>query len=595
MNASSSPVIGIDLGTTNSVVAVYLDGQVRVLEEDGSALLPSVVGITADGKLITGTLARNQMIAFPDRTIASVKRRMGEAIRLKMADQEYSPQEISAMILRRLRDRAERAVGQKVSRAVITVPAFFDESQRQATREAGELAGLQVERIINEPTAASLVYHAGQGGRRHLMIYDLGGGTFDVSIVRMEDGVIEVLSSKGDTHLGGDDFDQLLTRFVADRFSTDHGIDLTEDPSTRWRLLQACERVKRELSERTTARVSEEFIANLDGKPLNLDLEIERREYEDLILPLVDQTIRCVDQALRDSQLVPSQIDELILVGGSSRTPLVQERLRAEFQHEPHWAINPDLAVALGAATQAAIQSGASLGPVLVDVATHSLGIEAARGGPYMPELVYVPIIHRNSPLPARYEEAFSTLYEDQDAARIRVYQGESSVLQDNKELGSFMLQGLNQSKQSDGTVAVRFELTLDGTLSVTAVERRTGVAKSLQIQNALSSQNEQFREQAIERLGTMFSESEEMQPEPLGGQVVEGRVTVASRIDPLHEQLQPLFRRAEALRQSATQEDASEIDEMVESLRSAMELQDEELIGAVRTELEDLLFYIDD
>lgn len=593
MNTSTAPVIGIDLGTTNSVVAVYLDGQVRVLEEDGSALLPSVVGLTIDGKLITGTQARNQLVAFPDRTIASVKRRMGEAIRLKMADQEFSPQEISAIILRKLRERAERAVGQPVSQAVITVPAFFNENQRQATREAGELAGLQVQRIINEPTAASLVYHAGQSGRRHLMIYDLGGGTFDVSIVRMEDGVIEVLSSKGDTQLGGDDFDRLLTRFVADRFSTQHGVDLTEDPATRWRLLQACEQAKRELSEHTTAALSEEFIATVDGKPLNLMLDVERHEYEELILPLVEQTIRCVDQALHDANLTPSQIDELILVGGSSRTPLVQQRLRQEFQHEPHWAINPDLAVALGAATQAAIQSGASLGPVLVDVATHSLGVRAASGDPFAPELVYVPIIHRNSPLPARYEEPFSTMYEDQVAAEIHVYQGESPRLEDNQELGSFVLEGLNQSKQSDGKVIVRFELTLDGTLSVTAVERRTGIAKSLKIQNALSAQNQEFRQQAMERLGAMFSQADATAPAANSERVIAGSLTPGSPTGSLGDPLQPLFRRAAELRQSATPEDVEEIDELVDGLRSAVELEDKELIKAVQAELEDLLFYI--
>lgn len=589
MNASS-PLIGIDLGTTNSVVAAYLDGQVRVLEEDGSPLLPSVVGVTPEGKLLIGAAARNQLVAFPERTIASVKRRMGEAVRLKMADQEYSPQEISAMILRRLCQRAEHALGQPVSRAVITVPAFFDENQRQATREAGELAGLQVERIINEPTAASLVYHAGDPRRRHLMVYDLGGGTFDVSIVRMEAGVIEVLSSKGDTQLGGDDFDQRLTRLVADRFSTAHGIDLTEQPATRWRLLQACERAKRELSEKTTARLSEEFVTQLDGQPLNLDQQIERGEYEELIEPLVQRTIRCVDQALRDAQLSPTQIDELILVGGASRTPLVHQRLREEFQHEPHWAVDPDLAVALGAATQAASQAGASPGAVLVDVATHSLGIEAARGNPLAPEMIYVPILHRNSPLPARYEEAFKTIFRDQEAADICVYQGESPSLQDNKKLGSFLLEGLNQGDGADGKVVVRFELTLDGTLSVTAVEPRTGIAKSLKIQNALSAQTERFHEQAAERIETMFGQAEELGTVTGAGPVVAGTIGPV----PLHAQVDSLLQRAQAVRQMAASEDVEEIDELLENLADAIERGDEEIAETVKAELEDLLFYIE-
>ena len=278
-----TPIIGIDLGTTNSEVAALIDGHVQVIQEDGQAILPSVVGMTMDGKLIVGQTAKNQLAAFPDRTIVSVKRRMGQTVKLKMAGQEFAPQEISAMILRRLRERAERALGTTITRAVITVPAFFDENQRQATREAGLLAGLTVERIINEPTAASLVYHAGDMQRRHLIVYDLGGGTFDVSIVRIEEGVVEVLSSKGDTQLGGDDFDQLLTKYVADAFLSQHNYDLMSDSTTRWRLIQACERAKCELSSLSSAHVAEEFIATINGKPVSLDIVVTRHEYEELI------------------------------------------------------------------------------------------------------------------------------------------------------------------------------------------------------------------------------------------------------------------------------------------------------------------------
>ena len=261
--AATSPVVGIDLGTTNSVVAGWVDGKVQVFAEDGTALVPSVVGIAPDGRLLVGQAAMNQLVAFPERTIASVKRRMGQAEMLSLAGRTHSPQEISAIILRSLKERAERALGCPVTRAVITVPAFFDELQRSATREAGELAGLTVERIINEPTAASLVYHAGSDERRQIMVYDLGGGTFDVSIVRSEGGVVEVLASKGDTSLGGDDFDAQLARHVADQFLEQHGVDLMDDSRTRWRLLTACERAKRELSTATTARIAEEFIATL--------------------------------------------------------------------------------------------------------------------------------------------------------------------------------------------------------------------------------------------------------------------------------------------------------------------------------------------
>ena len=372
----TGPIVGIDLGTTNSVVAAVVDGHVEVLLEDGESLLPSVVGIDQAGKLITGVVARNQQVAFPDRTIVSVKRQMGAMTKLSLGDQEFTPPEISAMILRRLRQRASVKLGEPVSRAVITVPAFFDENQRQATREAGELAGFTVERIINEPTAAALVYHAGQSQRMHLVVYDFGGGTFDVSIVRMEAGVVEVLSSKGDTRLGGDDLDALLMKHVADEFEQQHGIDLRKSASTRWRLLQACERAKCQLSTDQTVHLREEFIAEKDGQPLNLDLAVTRQEYEGLIRPLVERTIECVDEALRDARMNINQIDDLVLVGGSTRTPLVVDRLREEFLREPSRAVDPDLAVALGAATQAAMFNGLAVGPVLVDVTTHTLGIE---------------------------------------------------------------------------------------------------------------------------------------------------------------------------------------------------------------------------
>ncbi len=500
-------MIGIDLGTTNSVVAALIDGRVEVIESDGSPLLPSIVGMTLDGKLVSGYPARNQLAAFPDRTVASIKRRMGEDIRVSMGGQEYSPQEISAMILRTLRDRAAARLGQPVRRAVITVPAFFNEDQRQATREAGEPGGLTVERIINEPTAASLVYRAGDDRLRNLVVYDLGGGTFDVSVVQMEQGVIEVLSSKGDTSLGGDNFDQLLTGYVAQAFLSQNGIDLLADSRTRWRLLQACERAKCALSTETSVRITEEFIAEKDGTARNQDITVEREEYENLIAGLVEKTVECVSQAMHDAGLTLDRIDDLVLVGGSTRTPLVQKRLREEFRREPRWAVNPDLAVALGAATQAAIQSGTTPGPVLVDVATHSLGIEAVSDTPFGPKLTFFPIIHRNSPLPARYEDIFYTTHPDQVAAEIHAWQGESESLAHNRSIGQFRLEGLNQSEDADHKILVRFDLSLDGTLSVSAREGRTGIQKSIEIHNATSRLDSAEKSAAVDRLRYMFGD----------------------------------------------------------------------------------------
>ena len=619
MQPTNSPIIGIDLGTTNSVVAAFLQGRVQVIHEDGQAILPSVVGMTVDEKLIVGEAAKNQLVAFPERTIASVKRRMGEATQLPMAGQKFSPPEISAMILRRLRQRAEQALGTKVTRAVITVPAFFDEHQRQATREAGQLAGLTVERIINEPTAASLVYHADSPERRHLIVYDLGGGTFDVSIVRIEAGVVEVLSSQGDTKLGGDDFDQLLTEHVANRFLSDFDYDLRSHPATRWRLRQACERAKCELSSSSSVRLAEEFIATSDGKPLNLDLEITRREYEQLISPLVERTVECVDAAIRESGLVSSQLDELILVGGATRTPLVQERLRAEFERDPRSSVDPDLAVALGAATQAAMQDGNSVGPVLIDVTTHTLGVEAVTGNLFSPRLVYCPIIRRNSPLPARYEESFHTMTPDQEAADIKVYQGESMQLSHNRLIGRVLLEGLNQSVDADGEIFVRFELTLDGVLKVTAAEHKTGLAKTLAIENALARSGKADRLQAAARLDALFDRSDHYEDLPehtadaravpdtsdtsdtsdSGPRVGSDRESpMTTRIDGVstgQSKVRQLVARARSLQPSLNEDDKADIDRLVELIDKAEQSDDPSLLPALQAELDDLLFYVAD
>ena len=580
-----SPVIGIDLGTTNSVVAVYADGRVRVLEEEGSALVPSVVGIGMDGSLLVGQTARNQLAAFPDRTIASVKRRMGQTSTLPMAGTSYTPPEISSIILRSLKDRAERVLGRPVNLAVITVPAFFNEPQRQATLEAGRLAGLTVERIINEPTAASLVYHAGSEERRHVIIYDLGGGTFDVSIVRTERGVVEVLSSKGDTSLGGDDFDELLARHVAGRFLQEHGHDLLAEGGTRWRLLTACERAKCELSTAATMRIVEEFIATVNGRRVSLDVEVSRDDYERLISSLVDRTVACVDTALVDAGLSLSQIDELILVGGSTRTPLVQRRLREEFRREPRWSVDPDLAVALGAATQAAAIAGHSIGPVLIDVATHTLGIAALSDGPQGEHLAYCPILHRNAPLPARYEDSFCTYDSEQDMAQIQVFQGESPRLEENHEIGHFMLKGLNASSDCDGQILIRFELSLDGTLEVTALESKSGISQRLAIVDALS--NMQSRAGAVERLERLsgFSSSVEATAADMNpGRSVSG---------PLHgDRHAAILYRAQQALQSLSLEDAADVERLVQLIAEARQAGDDALLDGLVAELDDLLFY---
>ena len=607
MTNSDGPIVGIDLGTTNSVVAAIVDGQPKVLDENGESLLPSVVAVNAEGQLITGVVARNQLAAFPGSTVASIKRRMGVMDPVSLGDQTFTPPEISAMILRRLRDRASRALKQDVRRAVITVPAFFDENQRQATREAGELAGLKVERIINEPTTATLVYHAGSHDQKQIVVYDFGGGTFDVSVVRMEDGVVEVLSSKGDTKLGGDDLDQILLNHVADQFQEEHQIDLRENASTRYRLLLACESAKVQLSFDESVQIIEEFIAEKDGQPLNLALTLTRAKCEELIAPLVDRTIACVDEALRDAGLTIHQIDDLVLVGGSTRTPLVQRRLREEFVREPSRAVDPDLAVAMGAAVQAAMIDGQSVGPVLVDVTGHTLGIEACEGMTLSgPKLFFSPIIYRNSPLPARHEDAYSTMHEDQNAAEIHVLQGEHSEVHRNRSIGKFTLD-LETGGGDRSKVVVRFDLTLDGTLNVTATQPATGVSKELKIDNALSQFQADERDRAQDRLRVMFGASDELigddelasqeqwkdrgERESLPSDTAS--VTDLAAAKSSFPAAVALLEKVDRLGSSVEGDDAEDIQSLTESLMQAMVADDPTAVASLSEELDDILFYV--
>ena len=592
----NGPIVGIDLGTTNSVVAGIVDGKAIVLAEDDQQIYPSVVGLDATGKLITGDVARNQLAAFPERTIASVKRKMGSDEKVSLGDQTFTPQEISAMILRRLRDRASRVLGQSVERAVITVPAFFDENQRQATREAGLLAGLKVERIINEPTAATLVYHADSQEQQNIVVYDFGGGTFDVSVVRFEKGVVEVLSSKGDTHLGGDDLDERLLDHVAVDFYRQHKIDLRDDLTTRYRLLQSCEAAKKTLSTSATVEIAEEFIVEKDGKPLNLTMTVTRGAFEELIQPLIDQTLNSVDAALRDAGLSLDDIDDLVLVGGSTRIPLVTRRLSTELKLNPSRAVNPDLAVALGAATQAAMFDGHPIGPVLVDITGHTLGLEVVEGfNGLSPNLVFSPIIRRNSPLPATYEKIYMRFHEDQDKAEIHVLQGESSDISGNRSIGRFMLD-LETGGDISDEIAVRFDLTLDGILKVTATQIATGRHQELIIDNALSQFQGQQRAHAEARLGVIFDSSDEILDDTdLPKQDWHSNSSQTGVPVP---NLKKYPAAAAMLEQCQSVSDISaddrdDIDSVAENLRAAIAEDNAVRVAGLCEELDDILFYI--
>ena len=479
--SSADTVIGIDLGTTNSVLAVVTQGKPHLLPVLGASLLPSVVGVSPTGDVLVGTPARNQWVVAPADTVRSIKRKMGSGEQVSMAGQSYTPQEISAFILRAIKAAAEQELGHPVTRAVITVPAYFNEVQRQATLEAGAIAGLTVERILNEPTAAALAYGYGVGQDAHLrvLVYDLGGGTFDVSIIELDSGVVDVIATAGDNHLGGDDFDERLAAEIADEFMGKHKIDLREHHQAWARLLRAAEETKIALSTTPYASLDLEYIAtDRKGKPLHIQREVTREEFIYLIEDQLQRTITCIDQALTDAKLEAHQIDRVLLVGGSTRIPAVWELVARRLQQDPHAEIDPDAAVALGAAVQAAIVAGEEIDAILVDVTPLSLGIETATwglGGQVRADR-FTPLIRRNATIPAQKSEIFSTLVPGQAAIQIKVYQGEHAVASKNVLLGDFLIDELTPNRPDGLTdVTVSFQIDVNGILDVTVTERASG------------------------------------------------------------------------------------------------------------------------
>ncbi len=601
------PIVGIDLGTTNSEIALVRDGQPVVFEDNGDPILPSFVGLSEDGRLLVGAAAKNQWVLAPERTIKSIKRKMGQDVKVTLGDQEYRPQEISAMILKALRDRAAAQLGIPINKAVITVPAYFNDAQRQATREAGELAGLEVVRILNEPTAASLTYDPSQRELHRLLVYDLGGGTFDVSIVQAQEGVVEVLASHGDTQLGGDDFDELLLNLVCDRFQQEHGVDLRANLVARSRVLRAVEIAKRHLSYHPFARIQEEFIAEKDGQALHLNMELSRDEYETLIQPLLDRTMDCVQRALDDANLIASAIDKVVLVGGATRTPLIGQLLEDRLGQPAHQEVNPDLCVAMGAAIQAAIIAGADVGSVLVDITPHSLGIKCVdshHGFPF--EYHFAPIIHRNTPLPASRSELFYTFHDNQTEVEIDVYQGESDDVRRNHRVGRFMVQGLSRVP-SGNPIVVQLDLNLDGILKVSARERATGLQKQVVIENALARFEREEREQARERLEQLWAlpggaDGDEDEDEETDGfapptDEEEFPSLVPGPREGQREAVQAraLLEKAERLLDRTQPEDRVEVERLMTKVRTALTDRQWERLTAACNELADTLFYLED
>ncbi len=501
MAVSGEKIIGIDLGTTNSVVSIMEGGEPRVIaNQEGSRTTPSVIAFTAKGEILVGEPAKRQAVTNPQNTIYSIKRFMGrrhkeveseekmvpykvvgavtDYVKVNVHGKEHTPPEISAMVLRKLKEAAENYLGHKVNKAVITVPAYFNDAQRQATKDAGQIAGLEVARIINEPTAAALAYGLDKKKEEKICVFDLGGGTFDVSILEVGDELVEVLSTNGDTHLGGDNFDEVLIDYIASEFQKEQSIDLRKDPMALQRLREAAEKAKKELSSQQTTDINLPFITADASGAKHLQLSISRAKFEELIDPLVERCRQPVLNALKDAKLKPADIQEVVLVGGSIRVPKVQKLVRDMFGKEPHQGVNPDEVVSLGAAIQGGIISGDVKDVVLLDVTPLSVGIETEGG-------IMTVLVERNTTIPTTKTETFSTASDNQPAVTVRVFQGERKMAADNRPLDEFNLDGIPPAPRGVPQIEVKFDIDVNGILNVSAKDKATGKEHSVQIKQS--------------------------------------------------------------------------------------------------------------
>ena len=502
-----SKVIGIDLGTTNSCVAVLEGGEPTVITNaEGSRTTPSVVAFTTKGERLVGETAKRQAITNPDRTISSIKRHMGEAYTVDIDGKQYTPQDISAMILAKLKADAEAYLGEKVTEAVITVPAYFSDSQKQATKDAGKIAGLDVKRIINEPTAASLAYGLDKdNGSQKILVYDLGGGTFDVSVLELGDGVFEVLATNGDTHLGGDDFDNALMNFLADSFQKEHGIDLRADKMALQRLKEAAEKAKKELSSAQTTKVNLPFITVSSAGPLHMDMDVTRARFDQLTKDLVDRTIEPMHKAMKDAGVTSADLAKVILVGGSTRIPAVQEAVKRVTGKEPFKGINPDECVAIGASIQAGVLTGEVNDILLLDVTPLSLSIETLGG-------VATKLIERNTTIPTKKSQIFSTAADNQTAVDIHVMQGERPMAAGNITLGRFQLTGIAPAPRGIPQIEVTFDIDANGIVNVSAKDMATGKEQKITITSSTKLSEEEINAKVKE--AEQYAEEDRKQKE---------------------------------------------------------------------------------
>jgi len=570
---ASDKVLGIDLGTTNSCMAIMEGGKPIVIPNaEGGRTTPSVVAFSKDGERLVGSVAKRQAITNPKRTIRSVKRLMGTSEKISIDDTEYTPQEISAMILQKLKMDAESYLGEKITRAVITVPAYFNDAQRQATKDAGKIAGLEVLRIINEPTASTLAYGIDKEDEATVLVYDLGGGTFDVSILTLGDGVFEVKATAGDNHLGGDDFDERIIDYLVDEFRKTEQIDLRKDHIAMQRLRDAAENAKMELSSAQKTNINLPYITTDASGPKFLDIDLTRAQFEKMVSDLVERTIGPLKQALSDAGLSPGDIDHVLLVGGSTRIPLVQQQVSRVMGQDPYKGINPDEVVALGAAIQAGVLTGETKDVLLLDVTPLTLGIETLGG-------IATPLIERNTTIPTKKSQIFSTAADNQTAVEIHVVQGERKLARDNHSLGKFQLANIPPAPRGVPQIEVTFDIDANGIVNVSAKDLGTGNEQSITIKGTTNLSDEE--------ISRMVEESKQHEEEDR--RRVED-IQARNEADTLIYTAEKLLKDNEA---TIDADDKSRVEEGVASLRSALEGDDLEAIKSAHESLQEAVFAV--